>query len=524
MYQVIARKYRPQSFSELIGQEHVQRTLSNAIESNRIAHGYIFSGQRGTGKTTVARILARCLNCIQGPTVTPCGVCSSCVEISAGNSVDVIEIDAASNRGINEMREIRENVRYRPARDCYKIFIVDEAHQITKEAFNALLKTLEEPPEWVVFILCTTEACEIPTTIASRCQHFTFHSVDFAEIVKRMKYIAEQEGIEASDEVLSVVAQAGEGSVRDSLSALDQAIACCGTTLSVTEIRALLGMFATASLQAVAEAVHNQDTGRMLQIVQDLERNGQSLQHFSRELSRYWRNLLVAKITGKPTPLIPATAGEQQQLMSAAQLFSEEDLTRYLNLSLKLYQDLQSSLQPRLHMELGLLKLVQAGKLQVIEEALAGLGQAPAPKLASPVSRPAKLSSAEPPPLAPGADLKQNLHSALVKAGLNFTADAVAQAEVTLRNSELIIRAPKALLLSFKEPQLQSIASEVAGRKVQVRMEACPNSAAVVPPPAAVAPSETTDLRERALSHPGVKRFQELFPDAQVRTVRNLNE
>src|SRR3954454_8083568 len=211
MYQVIARKYRPQTFSELIGQEHVQKTLTNAIESGRLAHGYIFSGQRGTGKTTVARILARCLNCVQGPTPNPCGVCSSCVEISAGGSVDVIEIDAASNRGINEMREIRENVRYRPARDRYKVFIVDEAHQITREAFNALLKTLEEPPEWVVFILCTTEASEIPNTIASRCQHFSFRSIDFVELVTRLKYIAEEEGIDASEEVLSVIAQAGEG-------------------------------------------------------------------------------------------------------------------------------------------------------------------------------------------------------------------------------------------------------------------------------------------------------------------------
>jgi len=236
MYQVIARKYRPQGFDELIGQEHVHKTLANAIESGRIAHGYIFSGQRGTGKTTVARIFARCLNCIKGPTATPCGVCSACVEISAGGSVDVIEIDAASNRGINEMREIRENVRYRPARDRYKVFIVDEAHQITREAFNALLKTLEEPPEWVVFILCTTEASEIPNTIASRCQHFTFRSVDFAEIINRMKFIAAAEGIEAGDEVLSVLAQAGEGSVRDSLSAMDQAIACCGKTLRVEEI------------------------------------------------------------------------------------------------------------------------------------------------------------------------------------------------------------------------------------------------------------------------------------------------
>src|SRR5579885_219252 len=254
MYQVIARKYRPQTFQDVVNQEHVKTTLENAIAQNRIAHGYIFSGQRGTGKTTIARILARCLNCVNGPTPNPCGECASCREVSAGNSVDVIEIDAASNRGINEMRELRENVRYRPARDRYKIFIIDEAHQITNEAFNALLKTLEEPPEWAVFVLCTTESHKIPTTIASRCQQFSFRSVDFAEIVARMAWILQQENIQADSETLSVLAQAGEGSVRDSLSALDQAIACCGTTLSAADVRGLLGMFSLDSLAQVSQA------------------------------------------------------------------------------------------------------------------------------------------------------------------------------------------------------------------------------------------------------------------------------
>ncbi len=579
MYQVIARKYRPQNFGELIGQEHVQKTLANAIEGRRLAHGYIFSGQRGTGKTTVARILARCLNCIHGPTSTPCGVCSSCTEISAGNSPDVIEIDAASNRGINEMREIRENVRYRPARDRYKVFIVDEAHQITKEAFNALLKTLEEPPEWVVFILCTTEANEIPNTIASRCQQFTFRSVDFAELMKRMKWIAEQEGIEASDEVLSVIAQAGEGSVRDSLSALDQAIACCGMTLNVEQIRALLGMFGAESLRAIADAVDQRDGARMLDIVDELERNGQSLQHFSRELSRYWRNLLVVRIAGKPSRLIAASELEQQALLETAKLFSEEDLTRYLNLTLELYKALQTSLQPRLHLELGLLKLVQAGKLQSIEEALAALGKsgprataaaaplesaspaargsivasarttvprppafvqptrptpepavkaAPAPKIEIPSHpEPEAVSVQEAAPSNPEpatGDLRQDLHDALCKAGMNHSADAVQHSEVRLEGTELVIRAPKPMMLFLNDPGFRRIAEQVVQKPVRVRLEAGENIAAA---PLAVnqqQASEDNDVRERALSHPGVKRFQELFPDAQVRTVRNLNE
>ncbi len=542
MYQVIARKYRPQGFDELIGQEHVQKTLANAISSNRIAHGYIFSGQRGTGKTTVARIFARCLNCEKGPTPTPCGVCSSCKEITAGNSVDVIEIDAASNRGINEMREIRENVRYRPARDRYKVFIIDEAHQITKEAFNALLKTLEEPPEWVVFILCTTEAYEIPNTIASRCQHFSFRSVDFLEVMNRMRYIVKEEGIEASDEVLSVVAHAGEGSVRDSLSALDQAIACCGTTLRVEDVRALLGVFAVGSLRSVAEAVQQQDGARMLDIVQELEATGQSLQHFSRELSRYWRNLLVAKLSNKPTRLIAASDQEQVTLLETAAQFSEEDLTRYLNLTLDLYKALQYSLQPRLHLELGLIKLVHAGRLQSIESALAGLEKSPAlsattraaaprpPAFQAPVQTAPKVTveAATPePPAAPAAltgDLRQDLHAALTKENLNFSADAILQSDVSLNGSELILRGAKKLSFGLKDPAISRIAAQLLGKPVRVKFEEGESSNKAAAPAPVRAAAEDVELRARALSHPGVKRFQELFPDAQVRTVRNLNE
>ena len=246
-YTVLARKYRPQKFSEVIGQDHVTRTLQNAIEQGRTAHGYIFSGHRGIGKTTVARILAAALNCRSGgkendhPVTEPCGICESCTEIRAGNAVDVIEIDAATNRGIDEIRELREAARYRPARDRFKIYILDEAHQITDAAFNALLKTLEEPPDHIVFMLATTQPEDIPQTIRSRCQHFSFRAVKFDAIVRQLRDLVTREQIEADDDALALLAEAGDGSVRDALSILDQAIASSNEKLTADSVRNLVG-------------------------------------------------------------------------------------------------------------------------------------------------------------------------------------------------------------------------------------------------------------------------------------------
>jgi DNA polymerase-3 subunit gamma/tau len=524
MYQVIARKYRPQAFAELIGQEHVRTTLENAIAQRRIAHGYIFSGQRGTGKTTVARILARCLNCIEGPTAKPCGVCASCLEIAGGNSPDVIEIDAASNRGINEMRELRENVRYRPARDRYKVFIVDEAHQITSEAFNALLKTLEEPPEWAVFILCTTEAHKIPTTIASRCQQFSFRSVDFTEVVKRMEEICGKEGIQADPEVLSVLAQAGEGSVRDSLSALDQAIACCGVKLDAAEVRGMLGLFSLDSLGEVSDALAGADSRRMLDLVMELERNGRSLQHFCRELARYFRNLLVVKVAGANTRLIAASEPEQERLAEVARGFSEDDLTRYLQITLDLFKDLQFSLQPRLHLEIGLLRLIQAGKLMPIEEALADLGGGGGSKPA-PTRTPTPPPAPPPPPAtshqqpATVGPWRDRLHTALLELGMQFTADAVEHSQVTESNGELQFVTPEEFGVAMNEKDILKVVQKIAGRPMRIKIAAGKPEAAEAP---LAKPKD--DASERALAHPEVRRFQELFPDAQVRVVRDLKE
>jgi DNA polymerase III subunit gamma/tau len=545
MYQVIARKYRPQSFAELVSQEHVKATLAHAIEQSRIAHGYIFSGQRGTGKTTVARILARCLNCLEGPTTTPCGVCASCVETAAGGAPDVIEIDAASNRGINEMRELRDNIRYRPARDRYKVFIIDEAHQITSEAFNALLKTLEEPPEWVVFVLCTTEAHKIPATIASRCQQFSFRSVSFDEITVRMEWICQQEGVAADAEALAVLAQAGEGSVRDSLSALDQAIACCGNTLNAAQIRALLGSFSIDTLDQVTQALREGNSARMLEIVDTLTRNGQHLQHFVRELARYFRNLLVSKLAGANERLIPASKQERERLVEIAAAFSEQDLTRYLQLTLDLFRDLQFSLQPRLHMELGLIRLVEAGKLVSIEEALAlvgGADAAPAPAPSAPAGRPAggatlsapapavrpqtaPISSAPAPAPTPAAagSLKERLVSALHELGLAFTADAVENSQLAESATELRFVTPAEFKIALGESDVQKALERLNVGKRRIRITVGEGAAAGATGRAATPPA-ADEAMNRALAHPEVQRYRELFPGSEVRVARNLKE
>jgi DNA polymerase-3 subunit gamma/tau len=576
MYQVIARKYRPQTFQDVVNQEHVRATLENAIVQGRIAHGYIFSGQRGTGKTTIARILARCLNCIKGPTASPCGECASCKEITSGSgAVDVIEIDAASNRGINEMRELRENVRYQPARDRYKVFIVDEAHQITNEAFNALLKTIEEPPEWVVFVLCTTEAHKIPATIASRCQHFSFRSVDFDALTARMAWICEQEGIKADPEALAVLAQAGEGSVRDSLSALDQAIACCGSHLDAAGVRALLGAFSLDSLDGVSQALAAGDSRRMLEVVDELERNGHNLLHFSRELARYFRNLLVARISSAggtdSARLIAASSAERERMAKVAAGFTEEDLTRYLQLSLDLFKDLQASLQPRFHLELGLVRLVQAGRLLPIEQALAELSgnpgprpatappQAPSPSAPGPVRAPAapprggpspfeldrarKAASRPPDPQSSGSNAlapqpavasqpmavgewRARLHAALMELGMPFTADAIEASQVTEVNNELRIVTGKSYALALNQQDLDKAIRHIAGRSMQVKISIGEPAvtAPIAPSAAPSAKAEPSgDAASRALENPEVKRFREIF-GGEVRAVRNLKE
>jgi DNA polymerase-3 subunit gamma/tau len=402
-YQVLARKYRPQRFSEVIGQEHVTRTLKNAIAQRRIAHGYIFSGHRGIGKTTVARILAMALNCrsSEQPVAEPCGVCESCTEIRAGNSVDVIEIDAATNRGIDEIRELRDAARYRPARDRFKIWILDEAHQITDAAFNALLKTLEEPPGHVIFMLATTQPEDIPQTIRSRCQHFSFHAVRFDDILGQLRELAGRENIQAEGDALALLAEAGDGSMRDALSILDQAIACCGETLTADVVRQLVGTVPSATLEQMMQAVERGSSEEVLQLADKLVSEGQNPTHFARQLVRFLRNALVAKVAGSDSPLLQISADERQRVARVAQDCSEEDLARYLQIMLRTHSELGYKQEQRFHLELGLLKMTHASRLlpleQLLSEASAGeaatrTGRA---QTAAPAAGPERLRGAE---------------------------------------------------------------------------------------------------------------------------------
>jgi DNA polymerase III subunit gamma/tau len=379
-YTVLARKYRPQKFSEVIGQEHVTHTLQNAIEQGRSAHGYIFSGHRGIGKTTVARILAMALNCRSKdkPVPEPCGVCESCTEIRAGNAVDVIEIDAATNRGIDEIRELREAARYRPARDRFKIYILDEAHQITDAAFNALLKTLEEPPDHIVFMLATTQPEDIPQTIRSRCQHFSFRAVKFDAIVAQLRDLVTREKIEADEDALALLAEAGDGSMRDALSILDQAIASSDGGITADSVRNLVGAAPAHILEQVMQAVSEGRNEEVLRQVDHLISEGHSPTHFARQMVRFLRNATVAKIAGKDSALLQVSSEERERVARVAEWFGEEDLTRHLQIMLRTHGELGYKQEQRFHLELGLLKMAHAQKLLPIEQLLSDVALTPA--------------------------------------------------------------------------------------------------------------------------------------------------
>lgn len=367
-YEVLARKYRPQTFSELAGQEHVSRTLQNAIDSGRVAHAFLFTGARGVGKTSTARIMAKTLNCEKGVTHEPCNVCQQCVEITKGTSTDVFEIDGASNNGVDDVRDLRDNIKYLPSHSRYRIIIIDEVHMLSTNAFNALLKTLEEPPEHVKFIFATTEPHKLPVTILSRCQRFDFKRVTLPKIIARLREIADKEAVIISDSALALVARKGDGSMRDSLTALDQVLAFCGSNVSDEDVMTLLGTVDRRLLAELSAAVFSGDTQSVLEGVKRVDLVGYNMRQFCQELIEHFRNLLVIRSVKKPEEILDLASAELDELKLQADSIAPLDLQRRLTLLIKADAEMAYASFPRLIMEMALLKAALLAPVVPIQE------------------------------------------------------------------------------------------------------------------------------------------------------------
>ena len=408
-YQVSARKYRPGTFDDVVGQSHVVQTLMNAVDTKRIAHAYLFSGTRGVGKTTVARILAKALNCEQGPTGHPCNTCVNCVEITQGTSVDVMEIDGASNTSVDDVREIRENVKFSPFRGHYRVYIIDEVHMLSNSAFNALLKTLEEPPSHVVFIFATTEIHKIPATIMSRCQHYNFRRIARQEIIDRLRHVATQDGMTIEDRSFTALARASEGSMRDGLSLLDQAVAFGGKTIAHADLEVLLGAVPQELVQGMSAAILAQDSPAALAILANLLDQGHDLKAFCSDVVEYLRNLLVASVvTAGPElrGLIEASEEDIQQLAVEAKKLTPEQLQELLTIFSQTEDSLRYSAHPRFVLEAA---AVRATRLVRQQERRTDIP----PQAAT-------SSSAQKPPVKP--DASAPAPSAATKPALSVTA------------------------------------------------------------------------------------------------------
>ena len=349
-YVALYRRWRPESFADLVGQEHISRTLSRAVTSGQTSHAYLFTGPRGTGKTSTAKILARALNCAEGPTLTPCGVCDSCRSISDGSSMDVFEIDAASNRGIDEIRDLRESVKFAPTEGHYKIYIIDEVHMLTTEAFNALLKTLEEPPERVIFILATTEPHKVPATIQSRCQRYDFHRITVTEIRDRLIYVCKESDIAAEEDALGIIAAQADGGMRDALSILDQCMALAEGTLTAERVQEALGLVGRAWIRRMAGEIAARDAAALIAQLSELLQSGRELKQVLAELAQYFRRLMIAGVGGAVSAA-ELCAGDAEELRMDAAQFTQEEIMAILRRLNETMQELRTSPQPRIAVE-----------------------------------------------------------------------------------------------------------------------------------------------------------------------------
>lgn len=369
-YQVSARKWRPQNFSEVIGQGHIVQTLKNALLNNRIGHAYLFSGTRGVGKTTMARIFAKALNCVKGPTPEPCNECEMCRDITGGYCPDVVEIDGASNTGVDDVRELRENVKYASSKGKYKVYIVDEVHMLTKSAFNAFLKTLEEPPAHIIFIFATTEPNKIPETVISRCQYFEFKRISINDVVEQLMLITKKEGIKVSRDILTLIAKSAEGSMRDALVAMDQILSFSDGTIKEEDVKIILGFVGREVLSSFMNSIIKKDIQNILKLVKELTINGTDLRIFCKEFLEYIRNLMVIKVAPEPSSLIELSAAEIEHFKSEAEKISIEELQQMFNIVLKTEADIKYASQPSLVIEMALIRMTQIGKVMAVDEIL----------------------------------------------------------------------------------------------------------------------------------------------------------
>jgi DNA polymerase-3 subunit gamma/tau len=573
-YQVLARKWRPQRFDEVVGQRGVTQTLRNAIATGRIAQAFVFAGARGVGKTTTARILARALNCEKGPTPDPCGTCDMCVEIAEGRDLDVLEIDAATHTGVDNVRDvIIDGLAIRPVRARYKIFIIDEVHQLSSSSFNALLKSMEEPPPHVVFMMATTELHKIPDTILSRAQVFELRTIGTRAITDQLRRITQAEGVEVTDEALALVARAAEGSMRDAQSALDQVFAFGVGRIDAQQVSDVLGLVERDLLLDVLDLVAREDAPRAFDVAARLVETGHDLKHVCRELARLVRDLMVLQVDPKRTsdPEF-AIEGDGERLRGLAAAFSREDLLRAFDLIAKLEVDVRSASQPRYHLEMALLRWIHLRKLVPIASLIDALEHGgPLPKLASvpaPASpavpratppRPAMAASSVPAPApvaptrAPSAPAAPAVSSAVSGLLARDTSDAALgrfrdaliaeikrtqpaatynlvfmparRVDVNLASVSFVYDArPRMLAAQFEQlrPTLDELATRLAGRTMKVTAQ---DEAAMTPQPSAAtdAAAEKERLKAELMKEPVVQTLLEVFP-ADIRDVQEIEE
>ena len=554
-YLVLARKWRPQNFTDLIGQEHVSQTLANAIRSGRIHHAFLFTGARGVGKTSAARILAKALNCDEGLSDQPCGSCSSCTEITAGQGLDVIEIDGASNTGVDDVRELRENIRYLPNRSRFKIFIIDEVHMLSTNAFNALLKTLEEPPEHAKFIFATTEPHKIPITILSRCQRFDFRKIPLVRVASRMREISDAEQLTISDHSLSLVARQGEGSMRDALSTLDQVIAFSGEQVDDEAVQTLLGMVDRRLLLDTVEAVLQRDSRRALDAVRRVDQLGLALRRFTQDLLEMFRGMVICKVVEDPAEMLDLVGEEFKELKSLAEEASLDDLQRIVTLLMKTQTELVNSSFPLLTLEMSLVRLATLAPTQDLAKLISHieslekrLGSTPLPKAQHTAQRPTSSStpsanpvpvhapttpspSPDPPPKKPEAPVATSIES----KGWQGLVEQVKQSRPMLGSVlehgrllkleipviEIGYAKGSFMISQLQEPDisqdLEVLTTEFFGQPVKLRILAVDIEQQTAAPPSLVEEREAKEtdrmrrLREDAMEHPALKSVQDIF-------------